>query len=352
MATTLRALELAYTPLELTILAQALPRYDTGEELLWDTFLPRADVDSVDLQTVTTLDYRPAADRREWNARGRRIPLVAPTRRQVTIVPIEANDKIDEKQMQTLSEGARGNWDTVKEIIGSSLPQRTQRLAMANYRRLEIDAFQAWTAGTITQRNPENAAQTYTASFGFSSARYTTAGTAWDNVGVNAYALLLAWIAAAEDLVGPIEGVMLRLATLNAILADAPNLPNAVTMTRSALADRISEDIGEGFEFYVNENSVDVFDDGGLTYTRTKIWPAQKIAAIPRGKVIGQTAFAPVRRAMELEASANAPGGVDVRGCTVYYDSSNGGRELDIECQLNACPVPDEQKLYVTNVGV
>jgi hypothetical protein len=32
-------------------------------------------VDSVDLDDVTTLDYRPASDRREWNQRGRLIPV-------------------------------------------------------------------------------------------------------------------------------------------------------------------------------------------------------------------------------------------------------------------------------------
>jgi hypothetical protein len=350
VASTLRALELAYSPLELTVLAQALAKYDQGE-LLWETFYNRQPVDSVDLMNVVTLDYRPAADRREWNARGRRIPLQAPARRQVSIVPIEANDKIDEKQMQTLGEQAGGNWAKVADIIGSSLPQRTQRLADSCYRRLEVDAMSAWALGSITGRNPENATQTYTASFGFSASRYTTAGTAWDNVGVNAYDLLLAWIAAAEDLVGQIQGVILRLATLNAILADAPNLPNSVKMTRSELADRITQDMNQPFQFYVNEQSVDIFDDGGLTFTRTKLWPAQRIAAVPAGGKIGQVAFAPVIRAMEMVGTGGAAG-VDVRGVAVYYDDANGGRELDIEAQLNALPIPDEQKLYVTNVGV
>jgi hypothetical protein len=232
------------------------------------------------------------------------------------------------------------------------MPKRVDRLVDACYRRLEVDAMKAWASGTIIQRNPENAAQTYTASFGFSSSRYTTAGTAWNDVSVNAYSLLLTWIQSAMDLVGPIEGVMLRLASLNAILADAPNLPNSVTMTRSQLADRIQQDIGGPFEFFLNENSVDIFDDGGITYTRTKVWTAQKIAAIPAGKQVGRTAFAPVTRAMELASQVGDAAGIDIRGASVYYESSNAGKELTTEAQMNALPIPDESKLYVTDIGV
>jgi hypothetical protein len=345
------AIEDALDPARLTVMAQALPPNDTGETLLWDLFFPRQDVDSVDLANITTIDYRPTADRREWNTRGRFVPAPTPARRTVSIVPIEARDKIDEKAMQRLGESASGNAATIRDLIGVSVDARGLRLAQSCYRRLELDAITAWTAGTITQRNPENAAQTFVASFGFSGSRYTTAGTAWDNGGVNAYNLLLAWIVAAEDLVGSVKGAMLRLATLNAILADAPNLPNSVSMTRSALESRISDDVGKPFQFFVNENSVDVFDDGGLTYTRTKVWPAQKIAAIPSDGKIGFTAFAPVIRAMEM--SAQVPeAGIDINGVTVYHEESNGGRELAIEAQLNALPVPDEQRIYVSAVGV
>jgi hypothetical protein len=345
------ALEDLLDPALLTVNAQALSPLDTGEQLMWDLFFPRENVTSVDVQNVTTLDFRPAADRREWNAKGRKIPIITPARRKVSIVPIEANFKIEEYEMQRLSEGASGNAATIRDLIGVMIPARTDKLVMANYRRLEIDAMNAWTAGSITQRNPENAAETYTASFGFSGSRYTTAGTAWDNVGVNAYQLLLAWVAAAQDLVGQISGVMMRLATFNAILADAPNLPNAVTMTRSNLNDRLQEDLAQPFTIQINENSVDVFDDGGTAYTRTKVWPALKIAAIPVGNRIGSTAFAPVVRAQEL-ASQVPEAGIDVNGMTVYHEIANNGRELTVEAQVNAVPIPDEQRVYVTNVGV
>lgn len=339
-------------PATLTVEAQALPPLDRGDVLLWDTFMPREDVDSTRLYSVTTLDYRPAADRREWNARGRLIPAPTPARRQVSIVPIEARDKIDEQEMQRLNESANGNAALIRDMMGVTIPARTERLVDAVYRRLELDAFSAWINGTITQRNPENAAQTYAASFGFDAARLNTAGTAWDNGAVNAYTLLQAWITAAEDMVGPIKGAMLRLATLNAILADAPNLANNVVMTRSQLEERITQDKGGPFQFYINENRVDVFTDGGTATTRQNVFPAQRIAAIPSDGRIGRTAFAPVVRAMEIAQQVGADGGIDVRGVTVYSEESNGGRELSIEAQLNALPVPEEQRVYVTNTGV
>lgn len=352
MPSTWAALLDLLNPAVLTVQAQALPPLDRGDVLLWDTFMPREDVDSTNLYSVTTLDYRPAADRREWNARGRLIPAPAPARRRVSIVPIEARDKIDEAEMQRLNESVSGNAELIRDIIGVTIPRRTDRLVDSVYRRLELDAFTAWTAGTITQRNPENAAQTYVASFGFDAARINTAATAWNDAGVNAYTLLQAWITAAQDLVGPIKGAMLRLTTLNAILADAPNLPNSVVMTRSMLEERIQQDKGGPFQFFVNEHRVDVFTDGGLTTARTNVWPAQRIAAVPSDGRIGRTAFAPVVRAMEISQQVGAEGGIDVRGVTVFSEESNGGRELSIEAQLNALPIPEEQRVYVTNVGV
>jgi hypothetical protein len=333
------------------VLAQALPPNDMGK-LLWDAFYTRQNVDSVDLSTLAALDYRPTADRREWDGNGRRVPIVTPATKQVSMVPIEANFAIGEKEMQRLMERAAGNETIFRDQISADVPQRTELIAMACWRCLEIDAMRAWANGSIVQRNPEDASKTFTASFGFSASRYTTAGTAWNDASVNAYDLLQAWIVAAEDLVGTIEGAMLRLATLNAILADAPNLPNDVPMSRSMLEDRIQQDKGGAFQFFVNEQSVDTFDDGGTAYTRTKVWPVHKLAAVPQGQKIGTVAFAPVLRAWEIADVAGPGGGVDVNGVTVYPDITNAGKRLEVQAQLNALPVPTEQLLYVTDVGV
>jgi len=338
------------SPAALTVRAQAISPNDQGRRR-WDLFFPRANVDSVDLRDMTTLDFRPAADRREWNARGRHIPLLTPAMREMSIVPIESYFKIEEKEMQRLAERTLGNDALIRQQVRASIPDRTDLLVEANYNRLEIDSMQAWVLGTITQRNPENAAQTVTVSFQFSGSRYTAAGTAWNDPGINGYDAFLAWYAAAIELAGPGEGVVLRQATLNAILADAPNLPNSVKMTRAQIEARIQDDVNGPFRFVVIEDSLDVFDDGGTAYTRTKVWPAQRVAFIPANGVVGRTAFAPVVRAMEL--SNRVPGaGIDIRGVTVYHDAANAGRELTVEAQLNAMPIPDESRVVVINAGV
>ncbi len=336
-------------PAALTVRAQTLSPNDNGR-LLWDVFFPRVNVDSVRLSDISTLDDRPAADRREWNARGRLIPVLTPAQRKLRMVPIEAYDKIDEEEMQYLMEGSFGNNAIVQEQIGVRIPDRTDRLAMACYRRLELDAMQAWATGTIVQRNPQNATQTFTASFGFSGSRLQTAGTTW-SAAANAYNEFIAWYEDGIEAVGPGDGAVMRLATLREILSDAPDLPNGVSMTRSQLADRVSQDIGQPFQFFIIENSLDVFDDGGTAKTRTKVWPAEQVAFVPAGREVGRAAFAPVIRAMEL--SNQVPeASIDVQGVTIYHDSGNGGRELEIDAQLNAMPVPDESKVFVIDAGV
>lgn len=338
------------SPAALTVRAQTLSPNDNGT-LLWDIFFPRADVPSVDLKDITTLDDRPAADRREWNARGRLIPVLTPAQRLIRMVPIEAYDKIDELEMQHLMEGTFGNQQIVQDVIGVSIPNRTDRLAMGCYRGLEFDAMSAWSTGTIIQRNPQNAAQTFTVSFGMPAARLQTAGGGGWDAAANGYDEFLAWYEDGVEAVGPGEGAIMRLATFREILTDSPDLPGGVKMTRAQLAERVQQDIGQPFQFFILENSLDKFDDGGLTKTRTKVWPAEQVAFVPAGRAVGRTAFAPVTRAMEL--SAQVPeAGIDRNGVTVYHDNGNAGRELTIEAQLNAMPLPDESKFFVIDAGV
>lgn len=339
------------SPAALTVRAQTISPNDQGN-LLWDIFFPRQNVDSVDLSDVTTLDDRAVSDRREWNGRGRYIPPVTPATRKVSIVPVESYDKIEEYEMQRLNEQTLGNETIIANIIGTRIPDRIDRLVLANYRRIEMDAIQAWTKGNVIQRNPQKG-DTYTASFGFSASRLTTAGTAWSDVGVNAYDQFLAWYTASTELVGPGEGVMMRLATFNAIQADTLNaMGNAAPrLTRGDIEARIQDETGGPFRFYINENSLDVFDDGGTAKTRTKVWPTGYVAYIPSGKVVGKTAFAPVVRAMQLSA-ANSTADIDVRGMTAFIGEAGEGRELTMECQVNPLTVPDEQKVAVINAGI
>lgn len=335
----------------LTVRAQTISPNDQGR-LLWDAFFPRKNADSIKLREIAQLDYRPASDRREWNARGRLIALRTPNIAEIEMIPIEAFFKIGEREMQDLFERTMGNEDLFRNVVRPMIPERVDDLASANYRRVEVDAMTAWALGNVTVRNPVTNA-TGTVSFGFSAARYEVAGTAW-NVVANAYTAFMAWLGRAVDLVGPITGVVLRQATFNEILLDAPNPFSNVAgipPTRNQLEQRIQDELGSDFSFFVNENSVDVFTTGGLDVTRAKVWPAQIVAAVPAGEQVGSTYFAPVVRAFEI-SRAEPDAEIDVRGQTAFLEAENGGRQLTAEVQVNALTVPTEAKVATINAGV
>lgn len=337
------------SPAALTVRAQTISPNDNGQ-LKWDIFFPRMDVDSVDLNDVTTLDYRPASDRREWNQRGRLIPVKTPTTRTVSIVPIEGNYMWGEKELQKLNERTLGNAAIIQNIMQATVPGRIEAIAKANYRRLELDAFEAWALGTVTQRNPQNAAETFAASFGFDAARYQTAATAWNDNTLNAYDLLLDWLDDGINAVGPLKGVVSRRNFIKEVLADAPDLAGGAQMTLVQLEQRIQDDLGSEFRFYPIEDTVEVFTDGGTASTSTKVWAAEKIAAVPASTAVGYSAFAPVVRAMDI-ARQLPQAKIDTNGQTAFYEEHNNGRELSVEVQVNAMPVPDEQKMWVMDVG-
>lgn len=343
------------SPGALTVRAQTVSPNDDGK-LLWDVFFPRKDVDSIDLDDVYATDFRPVSDRREWNARGRHIPVKTPAMKSVSIVPIEGYARIAEKEMQKLGERADGNRDQLLKLIGARIPDRVKAIALANFRRLELDAFEAWAKGTVTQRNPQNASQTYAASLNISATRITTAGTAWNDAGVNAWTLLLAWLADGQNAIGDISGVMMRQATYNAIKADAPTGVGGVVYSRAELEMKIQDELGSAFKFFINERSVDLFNDGGDATTSTKVFPSQRIVAIPAGNTVGDACFAPIVRADELDGitddSGIQPGDVDPRLNKVFRETSAAGRFANYEVQMNGLCVPTENKVWAINAGV
>lgn len=349
MARSLTAIIDELSPGPLTVVAQTISPNNQGE-LKWDLFFPRRNVDSVDLREVTTIDFRPVSDRREWNSPGRLIHDITPDFRNLSIVPVESYFKWNEYEMQKLRERADANSAAVAQIIGRSVPGKVTQLVEANYRRIEVDAFNAWANGQVVAKNPQTGT-TFTTSFGFDAGRLQTAGTAWDDPGVNAYDELIAWLEDGIDAVGAIRGVVLRLALLRAIQADAPDLPMGVAMTRAQVADRVSQDIGFPFQFVIFEDTVDVYNDGGTAFTSTNVWTAGKIAAIPAGTQVGYTAFAPVVRAMDLAAAF--PGeGIDIRGMTAFYSEAQEGKEAKVEVQCNPFTIPNEQRLWVMDTLV
>lgn len=342
----------------LTVLVQAVSPNDQ-DVLLWDAFFPRRDVPSVKIDTITpVVATRWTADRREWNARGRYIPQEFPGTAQLEMVPIESYFKISEREIQDMEERNLGaNAEQFRRQIGVDIPPRTEQLALANYRRIEVDTFSAWSTGNISVRNPVTGAL-YTASFGFDTARYQVASPAWTGgTGGTAYDKFMTWLRSAIEAGIPVGGAMMRLSTREAIRTSAPNtaFPTAAPGTFSPiLADvesRIQQELGVDFRFYLNERHVDVFPDGGITTSQAKLWPAHTIAIVPAGDVVGYNAFAPVARAFEI-SRANPEAKIDVRGMTAYTETANNGRELTVECQVNALPVPLETNVWVIDAGI
>lgn len=339
----------------LTVLVQAVSPNDQ-DQLLWDVFFPRQDVPSVLVETITpVVATRFTSDRREWNARGRFIPLEYPGTGELEMVPIEDYFKLAEREIQYLEEQAYGNEAMFQRLLGVQIPDRVEGLARANYRRIEADTFNAWATGQISVRNPATGTL-YTAAYGFDATRYQTAGVAWTGgAGGTAYNNLMTWLLAGIDRGITIGGVMLRLTTREAIRTSAPNMAFPVNTTiPPAISDverRIQDEIGADFRFYLNERHVDIFATGGLTTTATKLWPAQTVAVVPAGEQVGYQAFAPVARAFDVSRAA-PEAEIDVNGMTAYTETANNGRELTVECQVNAMPVPFERNLWVINAGV
>lgn len=337
------------SPAALTVRAQVIDPLNI-DELLYTPFFPRSDVDSVDLKEMRVTNFRPVGDRREWNQRGRFIPRLTPAQLEMSMVPIETFDKIEEYEMQKLLERSLGgNVEQVRTILRASIPNRVDDLAMADLRRLNVDSFNAWATGQIVQKNPQTG-QTFTASFGFAAGRYQTAGTVWGDASVNAYNNFISWVQDGFRAVGSATGAVMSLARFLEIQADAPQGYQLMPLTAAQVRDRVQQDLGFQFTIYIIENTADVFTDGGIAYLPTRIWPADRIALVPAGQAVGVAAHAPVARAMEL--AQQVPGaGIDIRGTTIYYDARNAGRDLTIECQLNAMPVPDETRMWVIDVA-
>jgi hypothetical protein len=306
------------------------------------------------------LEVEYTAERREWNTRGRPIPGKSPGTKRLEMIPMETYFKIEEKEINDLTLRFRNTQPLIQQEIISTIPERTQRLVRANYRRIEKDTFDAWSSGTITRRNPQLGYIAQSFSYGIDSDRYPTAGTAWSDPGLNAFDEFIASIKVADKWIGLTQGAIMRQATWDAIAADATAAISVssvfpiLRMTTEEVERRITAEIRRDFTVVIFEDTLTVFNDGGYTNTsEVQRWPAEKIGYIPQagGGAVGVNAFAPVARAYDLTAAA--PGArIDINGMSVFHEVSNGGREFTVECQVNEMPVPFEDRVYVLDVGV
>lgn len=334
----------------LTIRAQEIAPEDV-DETLQDIFFPRRNVDSVTLSSITDVDFRPVSARREWNTRGRQINMKTPNLAEMEFIPVEDYFKIGEREIQKYGEAVRGNAAVFRDLIRASIPNRVDDLVEANFRLLETDYVTAWTTGTIIARHPHKNV-TQTVSYGFDSTRYQTAVTAWDDPGIDAYAEFIAWAEDGRDRIGSIGGAIMRRATYRAIQADAPMGLNGVPLTRGQFEDQVSSDLGVDFRFYIRETQFDVFTDGGLATTRVDVWPDEIIALLPSNIQVGNMCYAPIFRATDLTEGQVSGGEDEIRSQRIFREIAGNGRELAIECQVNAFPLPSENRMWVIDVGV
>ncbi len=337
------------TPAALTVRAQTrLANGVPGEQLVWDRFFPRTPATSIKLSELVVGESRPTADRRPWDAPGRLITLILPEFRTYEMTPIEAYFTLGERDIQLLSERHGGNVDLALNALGADLPGQTNTLGDAAYRRIELDAHDVWQTGRIYVRNPQTG-ESEVSPLGIAAERYTTPVAPWTDE--NAYEKLLEWIQAGIPLTGPISGVCLRYRTALAIKRSAPKGTAGVELTMKSLLERLSDELGTAFNFRVDEQTLDVYEDAGTRLKTVNRWRPGKIAAIPASGRIGSTHFAPVLRAQQIAAQIpnNA---VDVRGVTVFQEKINEGKGLKVSAQLNGLPIPDERAVWVVDAGI
>lgn len=341
------------TAAALTLLAQqAVPPDDLGE-LWWSLFFPRVDATSIVISEITDVDFRPTAAHRGWNAPGKKLGIVTPTAKEMTMVPIESYFTLSEYEMQILGRPSGGNRELFKEIIGARILDRVPVLADAAYRSVEIAMWHVWLKGELEAADVEG--NKHVVSLGYNADRYRTAGTAWDDGGEDAYANLVAFAEAATDFLGAIPvGIVTRKNVMKAIQADAPRPAEApnVQLTPTQLTQRLSDDILNGtgrFTIQVIEDGFDPHNSPATDdYTRTKSFDAGYIAAIPPSQQIGVTHFAEVLRADDIDTNITLEG-TDERGVSIYHFADNSGKTLRVEGQLNALSVPAERNVFVEN---
>lgn len=329
-----------------TVSAQLVTPNDAGN-LLYPTFFPRQDVGSVKIGEINIGNFRPTASRREWNGPGRLIPVRTPNTRDLEIIPVESYFTLGEKEMQTLVEQTDNEERLILQRMGADLPSRTDGLAQADERRIEMDALTLWQTGSIVQDDPQTGL-TYLTSFGYDPGRIQTAGTAWNTS--TAYANFVAWLAEG-DAQFPIGGVALRQSTYNAIEAGAPNLLNGYRPTRRDVQARLSDVLGRPFAFLTIEDTLDIASDGGIDFVKTKKWQTGKIAAIPADGNVGRTAFAPNIRAAELDRNFRGAK-INRNSVAIYYTSLNEGKGAKVSAQVNALSIPAESNLWTIGVGI
>lgn len=335
------------SPAALTVRAQMLDPTDNGT-LRWSTLFPREDVATHEATDLITKNFRPVGSRREWNAHGRRNVIKTPDTRKISIIPIETEDYISEKELVDLRDNFRNNQALMVDELKVRIPDRADSLAMMCWRTLEKDAMSAWLKGYFDQEDAQTG-RVYRTYFGIDATRQTVAGVSW---ATGAYGKFIAWLKVAKTKVkGGIIGVMTTSLVTQTIFDDAPVLANGQRMGYEEFYKDIRNRTGLNIVFVENDEHADFFVDGGTRTVEKRFFDEGYIAIIPTGGVVGKTAFAPVSRAQDL--SAQVPDAkIDVRGVAVFHYAENDGKALKMQAQIDPMPIPTDEKIYATDTGI
>jgi len=340
----------------MTVRAQAVAA-ENPDELRWDIFAMRGEANSLKFSESSDVDFRFVAERRPYNTRGIEMPEKFGTMREFMHLPIQAKKTIDEEEIEGLG-AATEDERILLELLGATIPGRTDKMTRADYRRLEMDFFWGWATGMITAKNFLSKVVALV-SFGYAADRYKSAATPWDDAGVNAWEALIAWYRMEKNRLGGGEGVYLSGAVMEAVREDAPvNQQTGLPLGDTELAALAAGQTGGQFRFVVDDRVADVpaaadaegFDPDTGTAPK-RYWPVGACAVIPSGVRVGEVKFSPVRRASDVSGSApNAK--VSNRDVTIVFVPNADETQLEMQAQLNAYPAFDERKISVVDTGI
>ncbi len=316
------------------------------DSLRWNTLFPRVEAPSIKLSELYEPVHRPMASRRPWEAPGRVITIKNPKLREVEMLPIEGKLNYGEREMQLMLERHLGNEQIMADQLKLSIPRVVTHLNDANNRRIEGDAFHSWLNNEVVVRNPVTGSST-TVPLNYDAARYVTE----DWSGTDAYTLFLAAIRYAIRTLPSVAGCMLRESSYSHIVTNGPSMPGSTApMTRTQFLDNLRGELGQPFGIMVDERTADEYQGATEAVTNVNYFTAQKVGFLT-SNAIGNTHFAPVGRAYSFMQDIPT----DLRnanGFWTFIESQNSGKNLEIQAQVNALTIPNENNVLVYSVNV
>ncbi len=350
--------QLGLTLADYTVRAQAVDPANM-DGVIYQAFLRRNEVGSMQVAEVTTKEFRQVAVRRPWDAEGNQYQRIVGPVREAKFTPIDMFDILGEEAINdlviALAGGVLGQeaQSAVFRRVVEDMPTTIENMAMACERRMNIEAAEAWASGTFTVVGPGGTIATH--SYGFDAQRHQTAATAWDDGGVNSVQLLIAWLRIVKRLIPKgIVGLRMSSTLLYVLLADAPPAVDFTggggyvgEMTQAQLEQYVaSQSMNPGLRFVIDDYTYETAPG-----THVRYWPEKKLAVIPRGGYVGSYNVAPVITAATL-ARQVPEAKINRNGKAVIFNAHNNGKALRSNVQWNAYPWLNENDVAVIDTDI